>query len=294
MTAPVTFRSSDGSFRVECITELDERAPAWERTRIVRERDGKEILFLPLHSVKGKIEFPQPGIVILPLVSRFGKPEWLRVNVATEKFALHDDEPDQPLSVLHSRLELPGAATPFHRNPTIRDQIRDICLVFFGVILSLGGVWMALASKTAHDRAIGALGTILFAATAVSASISLYRQAQCRQQRRAQGVIGNLERRWLRWRPYLPLAICLFELPWCLLIILGIFFVAGDEPFSMTGPQEKLLDVIARLPLFAGLIVGLVALTRRWATTLAARIALLLGTAVCAVLLYGLISELAH
>ena len=289
--------SPDGSFRVECITEPDERAPAWQRTRIVRQRDGKEILMLSLHTLQGKPEFPAPGVVIVSLLSRYGKHEWLRVNVDSETFVKNASEPEQPLSTIFSRLDLPDFGKPWpglKKDMTIREQLFNIFLIYFGAIAVAGGSWMALTAKNTSDRAAGALGVILFGAGAVYAIVELRRQAQRRKERRAAGNTTPSERLWLRWRPYLPLIVCLFQAIWFVLVVAGLFFVAGDEPFSLNSSQEKLLDVVACLPAFAGLAVGVTAFVRRWATTIAAWIALLLGSAICAALICALVFEIAR
>src|ERR1700722_11442002 len=175
-----TIRSPDGSFRVECITEPDERAAPWETTNVVTTADNQAIVHLPLFSVEGLIEFPHPGQVVLPLKSRYGPRHVLRVNVPHSNFRLDGDQADQPLHTLVSRM---GYDTPRQQNRYVRPKttsrrqvLGDVAIVLFGMIMVPGGIWMAFSATKLEDRLAGAAGVVLFGAGAVVSYRNLRRR----------------------------------------------------------------------------------------------------------------------
>ena len=98
-----TIRAPDGGFYVETRMEPDDRAPAWERTRILLTAGDVVLANLPLHATEKRIEFPRAGVVTLSLRGHYGDRHALTVDVARRRYVL-DTEPEAPLSSLESRL----------------------------------------------------------------------------------------------------------------------------------------------------------------------------------------------
>ena len=115
----------DGSVRVQCVYEPHERTAAWENLQISSGIDNRNILSLPRFFFSDKIEFPEPGVAVIPLEGRFGQRHRLRVNVSTQTFMLDADTAEQPLVWLSERLqqESPKRLLTYKPLPTRRRNI---------------------------------------------------------------------------------------------------------------------------------------------------------------------------
>jgi hypothetical protein len=96
--------SPDGTFRVEQIWTPDERAPDYQRVRVVAEPRGRVLADLHLYEVSGDIRFPGPGRLILPLRHRNGKQVQAHIDVVGKTFVFHPAEQEQPLTELFAQL----------------------------------------------------------------------------------------------------------------------------------------------------------------------------------------------
>jgi hypothetical protein len=280
-------RSPDGTFRVECISQFDERAPAWERTRVVAMPGEQVLMHLPLHGVSGEIQFPQNGVVELPLLSRYGPKHQLRVNVSAGTFVL-DVEAEQPLELLQARLDLDSPPQlPYARTKRSNRQqkFNDAALAVGCFLFVVGGIWMACAGKTTKDRWIGFMSTMFFGAGLISPIVQLYRSSKTSGEQRPAIA---------RFAVYAPLAAVLAEIVWIVMLFAGFIFMVGDKPFTATAAQEQIFQIVAALPAMAGLAVGIVAIASRSARRRAEWVCLILGSAGCALFVGGLLWGLFH
>ena len=285
-----TIRSPDAAFRVECLEEFDDRAPAWERTRIVAT-DGDEVLAeLRLHGVRGTIGFPRPGQVTLDLLGRYGDRQRVHVDVTRRQYRL-DADPESaqhPLHLLPDRLAPPAPSPRTQALPRARRQSGfDQMIGWLGAPFALGGLWMSVTGHSATDRLAGlcgvALGGFAFAG-AVAES----------RKRRALAPATNAQKSRLtssRLAAYAPLLAIGVELAWLALLFIGFLFVVGDKPYVHTpgAASVRLWDLIAALPALAGLSFGVVCILRGHARGPAEWICLILGSAGCGlfVLIFG-------
>lgn len=152
----------DRSFRVECSVQIDDRAPAWERTRITAS-NGEILADLPLHATSGLVEFPQPGCVVLDLRGRYGDAQRLLVDVAQRTYRLDGDSASagQPLNLLASRLAppRPSARTALPSAP--RRKFFELMIGLVSVPFAAGGLWLSLTGKTGSDRLAGVVGIVI-------------------------------------------------------------------------------------------------------------------------------------
>jgi tetratricopeptide (TPR) repeat protein len=86
---------------------------------------------------------------------------------------------------------------------------------------------------------------------------------------------------WPRFIPFLPLICAGLEIPWFVVIVLGILFVAGDEPYTMSTQQENVLTAIAAFPAAVGIFLGILVILRHWPPKKYQRIFLILGLIIC-------------
>jgi len=94
-------------------------------------------------------------------------------------------------------------------------------------------------------------------------------------------------RRRRRLAPYYPLLAVAVEIAWLGVLFLGFIFMVGDEPPTTTPAQEQLFDLIAALPALAGLLLGVAAIARGWATSPREWICVFLGLLGCALFVAG-------
>jgi hypothetical protein len=281
-----TTQSPDRSFRVECREEYDDRAPAWERTRLVATTGDEVLVDLRLHGVTGVIEFPRPDTVILDLRGRYGDRRRLRVDVARRQFHLDGDPEfvEQPLHLLTSRLAPPAPSTPL---PARRQSAFDLMIGLLGAPFALGGLWLALTGKSASDRLAGIGGMVLGGFALASAGAELRR-------RRSAGTATGAPKAGLlmsRRAAYLPLIAIGVELAWLALLLIGFLFMVGDAPYTHAPrtPSVRVWDLIAALPALAGLSAGIACIVRGHARRAVDWIFLVLGCAGCGlfVLIFG-------
>jgi hypothetical protein len=179
-----TVLSPGATFRIECISEYDDRAPAWDRLRVVATADERELVYLPLHGTHGLIEFPAPGIVHIPLQSRYGPKHQLRLDLVNGTFALDNSPQQEKLETLFARLQaqqpMAAAPAPSLISPASRaaQWLLDSVMVMIGLIFVAGGLWMSLTGHTLKDRLVGILGVLFFGACAVVAARGLFRRPQ--------------------------------------------------------------------------------------------------------------------
>jgi len=154
-------QSPDGSLRVESLVVPDDRAAAWESTRVIALPGGQVLANLTLHAVTGAITFPAPGSVDLSLHGRYGSKHRLRINTIAQSFVL-DAQPEQPLANLEPLLYPPergelSPAVTASANWLVQGGSALGSLVFVA-----GGVWMAFGAATTKDRLIGAACALFF------------------------------------------------------------------------------------------------------------------------------------
>ncbi len=144
-----TTLSPDGSFRVETLSQPEERGPALETTRIVMLPGEQIPVYLPLYGTTGVVRFPGPGLVALTLRGRDYKNHELRVNVPAGTFMLDGDRAEQDLQTLQARLGLAGS--PGDRGPVrspLFSAIGNVVPMTAGcLILVVAGIWMSLAAE---------------------------------------------------------------------------------------------------------------------------------------------------
>ena len=283
-----TIQSPDRSFRVECLEEPDERAPAWERTRVIATAGDEVLVDLRLHGVNGAIEFPRPGVVILNLLGRYGDRRRLRVDVANRLFHLDGDlESDgQPLHLLAARLAPPPAraSAPLVER---RQSGFELMSGLIGVPFALGGLWLSLSGKSASDRLAGIAGIVLGGFAIASAAAELRRRRVARPAAGAPkaGLFTS------RLAAYVPLLAIGVELAWLAVLLIGFVFVVGDAPYTHTpgAASVRFWDLIAALPALAGLSFGVVCILRGRARRIVEWACLVLGSAGCGlfVLVFG-------
>ncbi len=75
---------------------------------------------------------------------------------------------------------------------------------------------------------------------------------------------------------YVPLAAVVLEVPWFLLTVFILLFMAGDEPFHSTPALERGLSLFAAIPGDIGLIIIF-----RWPSGTARRVCLVIGEIIC-------------
>jgi hypothetical protein len=272
--------SPDGTFRVEMITEPDDRAAAWEGTHVVATSGDRQVLHLPLHGVSDVLHFPSPGVVVLPLLSRFGQRHQLRLNVPRNTFTLDADPTEHPLTVLESKLR---AASPqldalYHPRPRPirrKNPLGDFAMALICSIFVLGGIWLASAGPKPSDHLAGIAGVILFGSGAVYSIFSL------RAQFKAKHTNPTIQR-FLRLAPYLPLIFVALECGWIVFLFLALIFIVGDSTYTSTPAKEHLLDAVAAPPAVLGLVLGIIGITRRWAASTVTWACLILGSLGCA------------
>jgi len=126
----------DGSLRVECVYEPHERTAAWENLRIVSFVDNRIVLSLPRYFFSEKVEFPEPGVVVIPLEGRFGQRHRLRVNVNAQTFMLDADEKEQPLVWLSQRLHAESPKQLLTYKP-LRRRRNILAVVLTPIVVSL-------------------------------------------------------------------------------------------------------------------------------------------------------------
>jgi len=80
----------------------------------------------------------------------------------------------------------------------------------------------------------------------------------------------------------LPITAVFAQFAWLAILFLGILFLAGDQPFTTTPAQDRLLDLIAALPAVAGFLLGVAAIARGWARTTIQWMCVYLGLMGCA------------
>jgi len=285
-----TIRSPDGSFRIECLEEPDERAPAWERTRIVATAGDEVLVDLPLHGVTGEIGFPLPGEVILDLLGRYGDRRRVRVDVARRRFHL-DGDPElagHPLQLLSSRLTPPAPSAQARAPPVGRRQSAfELMMGLLGAPFALGGLWLSLSGKSASDRLAG-IGGILLGGFAIATAAAEFRR------RRAALPTTSAPKAVLltsHLAAYVPLIAIGVELAWLAVLLLGFLFVVGDAPYTHTpgAASVRFWDLIAALPALAGLLFGVACILRGRARSPAEWSCLILGSAGCGlfVLIFG-------
>ena len=169
--------SPDGSFRVECTFEPDDRAPAWETLRIFKTPENRLLAALALYSFSQNVEFPEPGMAVIALEGRYGERHQLRVNVRRETFLLDADQAEQLLAALPQRLvdEHPrpvlsySSIKPKRRPPWLLDAISAVIAPVFVA----GGLFMCINGPAIRDRLIGLLGVVFFGAVAAASIQSL-------------------------------------------------------------------------------------------------------------------------
>jgi hypothetical protein len=274
-----TVLSPDGTFRVEMTTEFDDRAPAWESTRIATTTGNREVLSLPLHGVSDIIHFPSPGVVVLPLLSRFGQRHQLRLNVTRNTFTLDADPAQHPVTMLESKLR---AASPqldalYHPRPRPvrrKSLLNDFAIALICSIFVLGGIWMTFTAAKPSDRLAGVVGVLLFGAGAVYSIITL--RAQFKSQHKSPAI-----QRWSRFAPYLPLTFVALEFAWLVFLILAFIFIVGDSTYTSTPAKERFFDIVASLPAALGLALGILGIAGRWAVSTVAWACLILGSLGC-------------
>ncbi len=160
-------QSPDGTFRVDMISEPDDRAAPWETTRVVNLPGEHVVLDLPLYAATSyELKFASPGVVVLPLTGRYGAKHLIWLHVVNETFASLPDGPEKPLPEILALLQLtvPKAQlwyartekrAPFRRVYRVLEIVG--CLIFV-----LGGIFMAFTAQATKDRWIGAAGALFF------------------------------------------------------------------------------------------------------------------------------------
>jgi hypothetical protein len=285
-----TIQSPDGTFRVECLEEFDDRAPAWERTRIISTAGNEVLVDLPLHGVTGGIGFPRPGEVILDLLGRYGDRRRLRVDVAKRQFHLEDDPElvGHPLHLLSSRLA-PPAPSAQARAPKAgrRQSAFELMIGLLGAPFALGGLWLSLSGKSASDRWAGIAG-IALGGFAIANTVAELRRRRADRPATSAPKAGLLTSRLAAYVPLLAIGV---ELAWLAVLLVGFLFVVGDAPYTHTpgAPSVRLWDLIAALPALAGLLFGVACIMRGRAQSPLEWICLILGSAGCGlfVLIFG-------
>ncbi|HUB67648.1 MAG TPA: hypothetical protein VL981_09205 [Candidatus Methylacidiphilales bacterium] len=94
-------------------------------------------------------------------------------------------------------------------------------------------------------------------------------------------------RRWKKLACYVPLMAIGFEVIWIVSLVMGILFMVGDEPYINTDAKEHFFQIIAALPVTAGLLFGLVATVCRWPGRMLEWIGLILGILGCGAIVFG-------
>lgn len=281
-----TIQSPDRSFRVECREEPDDRAPAWERTRIVATVGDEVLVDLPLHGVTGPIEFPRDGAVILDLLGRYGDRQRVRVDTARRVFQLDGDPEfiEHPLHLLAARLAPPAPASIARRHePLKRKAAVEYLMGMLGVPFALGGLWLTLSAKTGSDRLAGIVGVAMGGFAIASAT------AQWRRQKGT--LLPGAALLASRRAAYIPLIAVGVEITWLVMLLVGFLFVVGDAPYTHTpgGASVRLWDLFAALPALAGLSFGVACILRGRTQRIVDWICLVLGSAGCGlfVLVFG-------
>jgi hypothetical protein len=274
-----TVLSPDRTFRVECIVQPDDRADPWESTRVVAIPGDRVLVDLRLHATDGAIQFPGPGLVVLGLRSRYGQRAQLRVNVAAGTFVLHPTEEKQPLELLADSLGYTASPHPPRRTDAgrvgRRQQIGNVAAALGGLLFVPAAIWMSFFAETAKDRLVGVVGGVFFGACAIYPMVELHRQ-------------------WPEVAPYVPLAAIVAEIPWIILLFLGLLFIVGDMPFTATAPRANVFLVAAAMPAIAGLVWGIVGMAVRRARRGIERVCLVLGCLGCAAIVGGVLWGLQH
>lgn len=99
-------------------------------------------------------------------------------------------------------------------------------------------------------------------------------------------------RQWKRIASYFPLVAIGLEVLWVVVLFLTFIFMVGDAPYTNTGAKEPLLDFIAALPATLGLLLGLVAMVRRWPSRKLEWVCLTVGSLGCAALVFPFACEM--
>jgi hypothetical protein len=89
---------------------------------------------------------------------------------------------------------------------------------------------------------------------------------------------------------YFPLMAIGLEVLWVIVLVMGLLFMVGDEPYTNTPAKEHVFDCIAVIPVAVGLLSGLVALACRWPARKWEWIGLILGSLGCGFIVYGFVS----
>jgi hypothetical protein len=94
-------------------------------------------------------------------------------------------------------------------------------------------------------------------------------------------------KRWKKLACYVPLMAIGFEVLWIVLLVMGLLFMVGDEPYTNTDAKARLFPMIAELPVAAGLMAGVVAAICRWPSRALEWIGLILGILGCGAIALG-------
>jgi len=285
-----TIVSGDGTFRVECVCEPDDRGPPIETLRILAMPGDRVVLDLPHFGTTGLIRFPRPGVVILPLRGCYtGELHQVTVNVAAGTFTLDGDDEsiEHPLEFLKAQLNPePSSKRSLSRlnRPRRRSQIFEIVIGFLSVPFFPAGLWMSLTAKAPMDRLAGVIGVVLAVVGISNAIIELRRTREIRNHALRAAPRDSPKPHWSRFTPYLPLVAIVVEIPWLVVLLMGFLFVVGDAPYTHTpnAASTHLWDVVAALPAMVGLVFGIVCVLRARPSQILEWMSLIIGCAGCA------------
>lgn len=254
-------------FSIEQSWRPDDRAPDWQRIRILAQPDGRVLADLPLFELATGPEFRAPGIALLPLRHRYGRQVQVAVDVAAGTFKLDEAEIAQPLGQLAERLaELTAPPKPVPASPASQGTLLDLSSAIGGSILVTGGLLLILIGSNDQSRWMGLAGVAFFGACAVVSML-------------------GLQRRWPRLMPHLPLLAAVAEIPWTVGLLALVLFIIGDAPAAIGRSQVRVMTAAAIVPATFGLLWALVAGIRRPSLSLAGRTSLALGGLICSVLI---------
>ena len=236
--------SPDGTFVVAWVLEVYNRG--WRETRISTLPELGAVVALPNVLPSGQVHFPRPGAVRMQVAVPSGARFDLLIDVSAREFRFGSDARSEPLAGLPGRLGLdpPPASPPVVRRPSMfrpASPFRDIATMFICLIFVVGGIWMSLTAATTEDRLAGGFGALLFAVAAwvhVRGRYSPRRKVPGRRGAAAASnpigpeSIGPGGERGPRCGAYFPLMAAVAELPWGLLMVMGLLFAVGDTRFE--------------------------------------------------------------
>ena len=163
-----TALSPDGALLIEQQREFDDRSGLWETLRVLA-LPGREVLVHVLnYGGSSGFAFPAPGLLEFEVTDRLSRRHRVRLDAPNHRYALLPDGATEPLAMLPERLGMVTSIRlyePPGRRPLVR-RIGTLLAAAGSLVLTAGGVWMAIEAPTTKERIIGAVGALFFAACA--------------------------------------------------------------------------------------------------------------------------------